>query len=252
MGVYKTAKFTPHPLSLELIHIAREKFSSIYLQDENSKGSFASDDYASPNWQHAVNDLETNLIEFFLAFCQLPLLESRPELEYENSNDKIVHFTTTAANLRAEIFSIERSSFYHIKGIAGNIIPAIATTNSIIGSTVVLMAMRLIINFKKEDFYELEDSTEETKEEKKKRVALKLKRYLNHTYCLRFCSQKGYYLHPTSFDEPKENCYVCGNNDIYIQVREIIIYFVRTTIYMIDLITLIFYGLFLIYLYIYL
>lgn len=40
-------------------------------------------------------------------------------------------FITAAANLRMSIFRIAPQSYFSVKGMAGNIIPAIASTNSI-------------------------------------------------------------------------------------------------------------------------
>ena len=39
-------------------------------------------------------------------------------------------FVSAAANLRSSVFGIELQSLYACKGIAGNIIPAIATTTA--------------------------------------------------------------------------------------------------------------------------
>ena len=43
-----------------------------------------------------------------------------------------MQFVTAATNLRAHVFSIPLQSQFEIKSIAGNIIPAIATTNAIV------------------------------------------------------------------------------------------------------------------------
>jgi ubiquitin-like 1-activating enzyme E1 B len=41
-------------------------------------------------------------------------------------------FVTSAANIRMLTYRIKPLSYYTIKGMAGNIIPAIASTNSIV------------------------------------------------------------------------------------------------------------------------
>jgi ubiquitin-like 1-activating enzyme E1 B len=43
-----------------------------------------------------------------------------------------LNFVTAATNLRAAVFSIPLQSLFDVKSIAGNIIPAIATTNAIV------------------------------------------------------------------------------------------------------------------------
>ena len=47
-------------------------------------------------------------------------------------DDNIIHFVSSMANLRMKCFAIEQQSFNEIKNMAGNIVPAIASTNSIV------------------------------------------------------------------------------------------------------------------------
>ena len=50
-------------------------------------------------------------------------------------------FVTAAANLRAATFSIPTGSYYDTKGIAGNIIPAISSTNAIVAGLQVTLPL---------------------------------------------------------------------------------------------------------------
>ncbi len=43
-----------------------------------------------------------------------------------------MRFVAAAANMRSAVFSIPLLSLFDAKGIAGNIIPAIATTNAVV------------------------------------------------------------------------------------------------------------------------
>lgn len=62
-----------------------------------------------------------------------------------DKDDKVaLNFVTACANIRAHIFSIAKKSRWDIKSIAGNIIPAIATTNAMIAGLVVLIAFRVL------------------------------------------------------------------------------------------------------------
>ena len=54
------------------------------------------------------------------------------KMMFDKDDEIAMRFVTAAANLRMMAFQIDPQSFYHIKGIAGNIVPAIATTNAII------------------------------------------------------------------------------------------------------------------------
>ncbi|KAK2553169.1 SUMO-activating enzyme subunit 2 [Acropora cervicornis] len=53
-------------------------------------------------------------------------------------------FVTCAANIRAHIFSIPLRSRFDVKAMAGNIIPAIATTNAIISGVIVMQALNIL------------------------------------------------------------------------------------------------------------
>lgn len=53
---------------------------------------------------------------------------------------------TAAANLRAHSFGIPMQSVFEAKGMAGNIIHAIATTNAIVAGLIVLEALKLLSN----------------------------------------------------------------------------------------------------------
>ena len=55
-----------------------------------------------------------------------------------------MEFVTAAANLRATCYNIPKQSFFDAKGMAGNIIHAIATTNAIIAGLVVQEALKLL------------------------------------------------------------------------------------------------------------
>lgn len=60
--------------------------------------------------------------------------------QFEKDDDLDMQFVTAATNLRAHVFSIPLQSQFEIKSIAGNIIPAIATTNAIVAGLQVCVA----------------------------------------------------------------------------------------------------------------
>jgi len=51
---------------------------------------------------------------------------------FEKDDDDIIFFISSAANLRMFCFNIQQQSFNEVKNMAGNIVPAIASTNSIV------------------------------------------------------------------------------------------------------------------------
>jgi ubiquitin-like 1-activating enzyme E1 B len=52
---------------------------------------------------------------------------------------------TATANLRAHIYHISLTSRFDVKQMAGNIIPAIATTNAIIAGMIVMIAVKIVL-----------------------------------------------------------------------------------------------------------
>ncbi|MCJ1462862.1 E1 ubiquitin-activating protein uba2 [Pseudocyphellaria aurata] len=95
------------------------------------------------------------LAESFVVFCDgLRRLSARLKealsqsdsaiLSFDKDDDDTLDFVAAAANLRSFIFGIETRSKFDIKQIAGNIIPAIATTNAMTASLCVLQAFKVM------------------------------------------------------------------------------------------------------------
>ena len=57
-----------------------------------------------------------------------------------------MEFVTAAANIRATSFGIPLHSLFEAKGIAGNIVHAVATTNAIIAGLIVIEAIKVLQN----------------------------------------------------------------------------------------------------------
>lgn len=114
---------------------------------------------------------------------------------FDKDNHVAMRFVTAASNLRASVFKIETNSYYTAKGIAGNIIPAIATTNAIVAGQEVLELMKILKHGKD-----------------------KVMEVCKFTYCLRAKTRKGFFLQPTSLQPPNEKCYVCKNARVVVSV----------------------------------
>ncbi|KAE8377022.1 hypothetical protein BDV26DRAFT_264508 [Aspergillus bertholletiae] len=68
----------------------------------------------------------------------------KPILVFDKDDVDTLDFVTASANLRAMIFGIEPKSKFDTKQMAGNIIPAIATTNAMTAGLCVLQAFKVL------------------------------------------------------------------------------------------------------------
>jgi len=117
-----------------------------------------------------------------------------------DKDDKIsMRFVAAAANLRGSVFKIESLNFHDVKGVAGNIIPAIATTNAIVAGQQV------------HELFKVLDAKVPVREACK------------YTYWRRFPSRQGHLLQPTKLDPPNPKCYVCSQGamaHVYLDTSE--------------------------------
>jgi len=126
--------------------------------------------------------------------------------EFDKDDDMAMRFVTAASNMRSSLFGIEPlQSLYSAKGIAGNIIPAIATTNAICAGLQILQAFSVL---KQKVLLEQERSKSSSNEEG---TGLNLKESGHYINCLRNRTRNGLYLTAVSLENPNPNCFVCKN-----------------------------------------
>ncbi|XP_001354264.2 SUMO-activating enzyme subunit 2 [Drosophila pseudoobscura] len=111
-------------------------------------------------------------------------LKADETLVWDKDDQPAMDFVAACANVRSYIFDIERKSRFEIKSMAGNIIPAIATTNAITAGISVMRAFNVL----------------EAKWEQCKAVYARLRP-----------NGRGQFLVPdASLAEPNPSCYVCS------------------------------------------
>jgi ubiquitin-like 1-activating enzyme E1 B len=66
------------------------------------------------------------------------------ELVWDKDTPAHLDFVTACANIRMYIFNIQQKSRFEVKSMAGNIIPAIATTNAVIAGCIVMEAIKIL------------------------------------------------------------------------------------------------------------
>ncbi|KAI3875292.1 hypothetical protein MKX03_036897 [Papaver bracteatum] len=112
-------------------------------------------------------------------------------LIFDKDDQLAVEFVTAAANIRASSFGIPLHSLFEAKGIAGNIVHAVATTNAIIAGLIVIEAIKV-----------LQSNSNNCR----------------MTYCLEHPSRK-ILLMPVEPFEPNKLCYVCSETPLSLEVN---------------------------------
>ena len=116
-----------------------------------------------------------------------------------------MRFVTAAANLRQYVFKIDPiQSLYSAKGIAGNIIPAIATTNAIVAGLQILQAFHILRVQLEADEKKGGGDAAAAKE-----AEGRYKSCCRTQYCLRNPTRKGFLLQPSPLADPNPKCFVC-------------------------------------------
>ncbi|GAO16240.1 hypothetical protein UVI_02000220 [Ustilaginoidea virens] len=127
------------------------KYDSVFTQ---ATQAVASKEQILSNDQQ-VWSLEENLVVFRdslgrLSKRMLELKKSKdaagpePTIAFDKDDIDTLDFVASSANIRSAIFAIDCKSRFDIKEMAGNIIPAIATTNAIVAGLCVLEAFKVL------------------------------------------------------------------------------------------------------------
>eukprot|EP00096_Caligus_rogercresseyi_P000762 TRINITY_DN1127_c0_g1_i5.p1 TRINITY_DN1127_c0_g1~~TRINITY_DN1127_c0_g1_i5.p1 ORF type:complete len:618 (-),score=207.36 TRINITY_DN1127_c0_g1_i5:283-2136(-) len=91
--------------------------------------------------RECVRVMEKSITKLGLRFKALP---DGDKLVWDKDDDAAMDFVTACANIRSHIFSIPLKSRFDVKSMAGNIIPAIATTNAVIAGCIVMEAIKIL------------------------------------------------------------------------------------------------------------
>ncbi|XP_074488241.1 SUMO-activating enzyme subunit 2 [Sebastes fasciatus] len=117
-----------------------QQLENIACPQEESVGSGLKDQQVLGVWglcklfQHSVETLRSQLQE----------KGEGAELVWDKDDTPAMDFVTAASNLRMHIFSMNMKSRFDVKSMAGNIIPAIATTNAVIAGLIVLEGLKIL------------------------------------------------------------------------------------------------------------
>ena len=188
MGRYKAAKKTPTCLEGSILQSG---------MDSSTTPPSSTTDIWSPEESVAA-----------LAACLREAVKTPNEVlleEFDKDDDLAMRFVTAASNLRSYVFGIEPlQSLYSAKGIAGNIIPAIATTNAICAGLQILQAFAILKR-------QIEKQKAASDTAAGAVQGLDLSDTCYYVNCIRNRTRNGLYLTASPLERPNPNCFVCKN-----------------------------------------
>jgi len=123
-------------------------------------------------------------------------------LIWDKNDDIDLRFVTASANLRAYIFGINLTSKFDVKSMAGNIIPAVATTNAIVAGITVLQARKILATLP-------HSSTDHT---------LTSIKQLTNVF-ISTDRKTGAIIQPIALEEPNPECYQCNALEQPVRVK---------------------------------
>ncbi|CRH02797.1 SUMO-activating enzyme subunit 2, putative [Plasmodium relictum] len=134
-------------------------------------------------------------------------------LIFDKDDDDCINFITAVSNLRMINFSINQKSKFDIQSIAGNIIPAISSTNAIVASLQVCQLIHVIEYF--EVLKEKKDEQINLRESKAKHVWVKSIVSGNNIF------SRGNLVNSEKLELPNPNCYVCQQPTINVYIKNL-------------------------------
>lgn len=165
------------------------------VRDQNVKGTLSACKLLEIGSDHSIWSPQECAQVF--ATCIQIFLECRTselgEAVFDKDDRLAVEFVTAAANLRSYNYGIPPQSLFDAKGMAGNIVHAVATTNAIVAGLIVMECMKVL------------------EKELSKNVM---------TYVLQFPSNKKL-LQPVDPAQPNQMCYVCRQAQLMLSLSTI-------------------------------
>ena len=123
----------------------KSNINSELKENTNTKVAVTTEDDIK-NKEADINMIDNNKIKFDIINFITTTDYRFKEIEFEKDDDSTGHikFITACSNLRAMNYSINPVSEFETKGIAGKIIPALATTTAVVSGLVSIELLKLI------------------------------------------------------------------------------------------------------------
>lgn len=125
-------------------------------------------------------------------------------LVWDKDDDPALDFVTAVSNFRSFCFDIERKSKFDVKSMAGNIIPAISSTNSIIGGLMGLQIIHLL--------RAMPASTKALSESEQAAFNEAIRKFCRIVYLRKVSLTAKNLVAGYELEKPRANCLVCGAN----------------------------------------
>jgi ubiquitin-like 1-activating enzyme E1 B len=172
-----------------------------------------SDGWTAPDQQDILDEHQSAQM---LVHAVKQLVEDRSagigSLEFDKDDEPVMQFVAAASNMRSFCYGIPMQSYFQAKGMAGNIIHAIATTNAIVSGLIVVQAIKLLCV--------LGTANDERGDGKpgdgdgKQMVA----DHCHAAYILQYPSNRKL-ITPIQCRKPEADCVVCGSKPLMLEVN---------------------------------
>ncbi|KAI4835076.1 SUMO-activating enzyme subunit 2 [Plasmodium brasilianum] len=142
-------------------------------------------------------------------------------LIFDKDDDDCINFIAALSNLRMINFSINQKSKFDIQSIAGNIIPAISSTNAIVASLQAVQLIHVIEYFQVLKNSEKEENSErrENRERKNLRDSKAKHVWIKSVVNGNKIFSRGNIVNSENLEAPNPNCYICQQPVINIYIR---------------------------------
>ena len=130
-------------------------------------------------------------------------------LEFDKDDEPVMRFVAAASNMRSFCYGIPMQSYFQAKGMAGNIIHAIATTNAIVSGLIVVQAMKLLCVL---------GTGNGNREDGKAEGKLLVADHCHAAYIQQYPSNRKL-ITPIQCMRPNPDCVVCGSKPLMLEVN---------------------------------
>ena len=216
MDRYKTAQKKPIVLSESVVGAAADTATDSG-SGSGSNTSIITPPSSKPSYQHTDIWTPEECVIEFIACLYDALRNAELVLPSFDKDDVLcMRFITAATNLRSIVFGIQPiQSYYSAKGIAGNIIPAIATTNAIVAGLQILQCFQVL---KAQLDHKTKKQLHATDSDSNEGLTT-LRDYCSYVNCIRNPTRNGLYLTAAQLEHRNPKCFVCSKATISLKIN---------------------------------